>query len=174
VPSLYYGDEIGLRFQEDLPSKEGGYARTGTRSPMAWDNSRNAGFSAAPRAQCYLPPDNSIDAPNVAAQEADENSLLHHVRELLRLRRELPALGNAAKFTPFLALDQPGPFVFERRAGRQRVIVAVNPSDTPHVVNLPRLRGATPLLACRAKLTGSKLRLSGVAFGIFLHPESQL
>ena len=118
VPFIYYGDEIGLRFQENLPSKEGGYARTGTRCPMAWDNSRNAGFSSAAKADCYLPPDDSPTAPNVATQELDEHSLLNHVRELLRLRREMPALGNTAQFAPLLAADKPSPFVFQRRAGK--------------------------------------------------------
>ena len=44
VPFLYYGDEIGMRYL-DLPTKEGGYYRTGSRSPMQWDGSKNLGFS---------------------------------------------------------------------------------------------------------------------------------
>ena len=31
---LYYGDEIGMRYVEGLKSVEGGYNRTGSRSPM--------------------------------------------------------------------------------------------------------------------------------------------
>ncbi|MFT9057564.1 MAG: alpha-amylase family glycosyl hydrolase, partial [Ethanoligenens sp.] len=36
VPFLYYGDEIGMRYQSGLISKEGGYTRTGSRTPMQW------------------------------------------------------------------------------------------------------------------------------------------
>ncbi len=46
VPFLYYGDEIGMRYR-NLPTKEGGYVRTGTRTPMQWDASANLGFSTA-------------------------------------------------------------------------------------------------------------------------------
>ena len=48
APFIYYGDEIGMRYVEGLTSVEGGFNRTGSRSPMQWDNSVNAGFSAAP------------------------------------------------------------------------------------------------------------------------------
>ena len=33
APFIYYGDEIGMRYVEDLTSVEGGYGRTGSRSP---------------------------------------------------------------------------------------------------------------------------------------------
>ena len=48
APFIYYGDEIGMRYVEGLKSVEGGYNRTGSRSPMQWDDSTNAGFSSAP------------------------------------------------------------------------------------------------------------------------------
>ena len=37
VPFVYYGDEIGMDFIKDLPSMEGGYVRTGARTPMQWE-----------------------------------------------------------------------------------------------------------------------------------------
>ncbi|MCD8021917.1 MAG: glycosylase, partial [Lachnospiraceae bacterium] len=44
VPFLYYGDEIGMRYL-DVMTKEGGYARTSSRTPMQWDGGKNDGFS---------------------------------------------------------------------------------------------------------------------------------
>jgi len=41
VPFIYYGDEIGLRMPHGLASKEGGYQRTGTRTPMQWSAAGN-------------------------------------------------------------------------------------------------------------------------------------
>ena len=61
VPSIYFGDEIGMRYQPGLPDVEGSichpgfYNRAGCRTPMQWDGSANAGFSTAP-AERALPP----------------------------------------------------------------------------------------------------------------------
>ena len=56
-PFIYYGDEIGMRYLHGLKSKEGGYERTGSRTPMQWTNGDNAGFSAASSEKLYLPVD---------------------------------------------------------------------------------------------------------------------
>ena len=68
VPFIYYGDEIGMRYR-DLPTKEGGYVRTGSRTPMQWQSlaSLNASYATpAITGGNYLPVDPSPDAPNVA------------------------------------------------------------------------------------------------------------
>jgi maltose alpha-D-glucosyltransferase/alpha-amylase len=57
VPFLYYGDEIGMEKMEGLHSKEGGYNRTGSRTPMQWSRAKNRGFSKAAAAKLYLPDD---------------------------------------------------------------------------------------------------------------------
>ena len=73
VPFVYYGDEIGMDYIEGLPSKEGGYIRTGSRTPMQWNKQVNV---------TYLPMDHSENAPTVEQQQADENSLLQLVKKL--------------------------------------------------------------------------------------------
>ena len=55
VPFIYYGDEIGMRYLRGLRSKEGGYNRTGSRTPMQWTDAPNAGFSTADTEDLYLP-----------------------------------------------------------------------------------------------------------------------
>ncbi len=47
VPFIYYGDEIGMRYLPGLASKEGGYGRTGSRTPMQWGDGPNADFSTS-------------------------------------------------------------------------------------------------------------------------------
>lgn len=44
APFLYYGDELGMDYRV-IPTKEGGYHRTGSRTPMQWDAGPNLGFS---------------------------------------------------------------------------------------------------------------------------------
>ena len=56
APFVYYGDEIGMRYLP-LPTKEGGYFRTGSRTPMQWDDTANHGFSTADAKDIYLPVD---------------------------------------------------------------------------------------------------------------------
>ena len=46
VPFIYAGDEIGTH-SKPIPSVEGGFQRTGTRMPMRFDSTKNAGFSTA-------------------------------------------------------------------------------------------------------------------------------
>ena len=48
MPSIYYGDEIGMRYLPRLPDVEGSvchptYNRAGARTPMQWDGTANAG-----------------------------------------------------------------------------------------------------------------------------------
>lgn len=63
APFIYYGDEIGMRYVEGLDSVEGGYGRTGSRSPMQWDRGVNAGFSTAPKEKLYISQDPKKDRP---------------------------------------------------------------------------------------------------------------
>ncbi len=131
LPAIYYGDEIGMQFQPGLPDFEGsvlgppraGYNRAGSRTPMQWD--------AADPDVTYLPPHPSPERPNVAAQQADPDSTLNLVRSLIALRKDNPELGSGGD----VEILNPGyPFVY-RRGGR--FTVAVNPSFTPAVTDLP-------------------------------------
>ena len=101
-PFIYYGDEIGMRYMHGLKSKEGGYERTGSRTPMQWSCATNAGFSAARPDDLYLPIDADSERPNVASQTGRSDSLLETVRALNTLRLAHPALqadGGIESFT---------------------------------------------------------------------------
>ena len=128
APFIYYGDEIGMRYVEGLTSVEGGYGRTGSRSPMQWDETTNAGFSSAPKEALYVKMDESSDRPTVAAQQADPDSLLHEVQRLIRIRQAHPALQNKGAIR-FLASD--GILAYVRTADA-RITMADNevPSQT--------------------------------------------
>jgi maltose alpha-D-glucosyltransferase/alpha-amylase len=171
VPFLYYGDEIGMRYSENLTSKEGSFRhRTGTRTPMQWTGGRNAGFSAAAASKLYLPVDQKPGATSVAAQEKDAGSLLNFTRALLALRRQFSALGNTGKFAPIHAKKNQVPFVYQRSLGAQKFWIAINPASKRVSVALPRLKKAEPLRVLDAKLTAgprSQLAMGPVSFGIF-------
>lgn len=93
VPFLYYGDELGMRYQKDLVSKEGGFSRTGSRTPMQWNSGKNLGFSTSD--EPYLPVDKSADAPTVENQQNDEDSIYKVVTDIIVLRHKYDDLkGN--------------------------------------------------------------------------------
>lgn len=133
VPCIYYGDEIGMRFIDHLPNKEGSLLpagnRAGSRTPMQWNQTPQGGFSTAAPAQFYLPMDSCPDRPNVATQEANPQSLLHYVRSLLRLRETYPALACRGEISFLQNGSNPYPLVYERRKGNQRILVCINPSQ---------------------------------------------
>jgi glycosidase len=137
VPYIYYGDEIGMRFVDGLPSKEGGYYRTGSRTPMQWDGSPNAGFSTAPAEKLYLPIDRRPDRPTVAMHEKDPGSLLNTVRELIALRKAHPALWAGGAFEIIFAQANHNLFVYRRTQGSQDLLVALNPANQPLEIRLP-------------------------------------
>ena len=122
APFLYYGDEIGMPYRW-VPTKEGGYQRTGSRTPMQWTLGENLGFSTAPADQLYLPVDDAEDAANVATQEQDPDSFLHYVRSLIALRHKCEDLGNYSTFEVYSA--QPGSRLFAYK--RCAMLLAVNP-----------------------------------------------
>jgi maltose alpha-D-glucosyltransferase/alpha-amylase len=129
VPFLYYGNEIGMRQLDNQPQIEGCYKpRAGARSPMQWTDGKNLGFSTAEPAQLYLPVDPAPDAPNVAAQQNDPNSLLNRVRRLIALKHTEPALAAYADFQPVYAKADTYPFAYTRSAGGETLLIVFNPA----------------------------------------------
>lgn len=135
LPVIYYGDEIGMKYLE-LESKEGGLYRTGSRTPMQWDSTKNAGFSTADDpAALYLPIDPDENRPTVEKEEADPESILNNMRRLIRLRRSAPALGNDGKFEIIHAEFCEYPLVYKRYDETSRYYIVVNPSAKPCTVS---------------------------------------
>lgn len=176
VPFIYYGDEIGLRQLPQPPVKEGCYApRGGSRVPMQWGPGPNLGFSSAPAERLWAPIDPAPDAPTVAAQERDPDSLLQRMRALIALRRSEPALAASAAFDVLRCEPRDYPFVFQRTAADgRRVVVVLNPAERPFSVTVaPVGGGASPgvlrSVGCDARGTAGGVTITGVgrSYGVF-------
>ncbi len=128
APFIYYGDEIGMRYVEGLTSVEGGYHRTGARTPMQWDDSINAGFSAAPTDRLYIRQDSSPDRPTVQSQMADPNSLLHEIQRLIAVRQAHDALQSNSGVEFVYAQENAYPLAYIRGSGHEKLLVILNPA----------------------------------------------
>ncbi|GAA5786992.1 alpha,alpha-phosphotrehalase [Chitiniphilus shinanonensis] len=109
-------------------------SRDNARTPMQWDAGPNAGFSSeAPWID--LAPD--WREVNVAAQRDDPDSVLHHYRRLIALRKRHPVLadGDYHCLTP----DHPALWVYLRRTPAATLVVACNFSGETVAETLPPL-----------------------------------
>ena len=159
VPFVYYGDEIGMDYIKDLSTKEGGYNRTGARTPMQWNGNKNHGFS--PSDTPYLPTDSRDGAPTVENQLNDENSLLLFVKRLTALHKAEKAFHAQGDFN---ILTKGYPFVFERFADNKKFLIAINPSAKDYKIDVPSLEKT--VLSQNAEYVNGKLKMSGVSFVI--------
>lgn len=161
VPFLYYGDEIGMQYQQ-LPTKEGGYYRTGSRTPMQWNHEANLGFSTADSGSCYLPVDSRPDAPTVESEEGRQDSLLHTVRALTALRRQEPDLQALPNFSVVYAKEGQVPFVYQRG----NLTIAVNPSGQTAAADVRC--GSTVIYAIgEAEARDGQISMGPQSFAIF-------
>jgi len=172
VPFIYYGDEIGMRYIEGLPSKEGGDTRTGSRTPMQWSGGENLGFSAGDPDSLYLPVDSADDAPTVDAQMSDPGSLYSEVRSLIELRKQHKALSADGEFVPVYAEKEKYPFVYVREMDGERVLVLINSTDKQYDLSVDvRANNITCLMSkgCDACVQDGKVAFAakGISYGIF-------
>lgn len=159
VPFVYYGDEIGMDYIEDLPSKEGGANRTGSRTPMQWNDKKNHGFSESDTP--YLPTDDRTDAPTVENQLKDENSLLNFTKKLIALHKENKALWAEGEFKVIRAGY---PLIYERADGDNRILVAINPSQYEYTCDVPEI--SEICLSQNARCENGNIHMSGVSYMI--------
>jgi alpha-glucosidase len=135
TPTIYYGDEIGMRqvaiapdrvrdpLEKNVPGI--GLGRDGARTPMQWDATEHAGFSTA---EPWLPLAPDHRSVNVASQRSDERSIYSLHRRLLSLRHGTPAL-VLGSYQPLAATGDI--LVFVRQLEQQRVLVALNLGEEP-------------------------------------------
>jgi glycosidase len=153
-PTLYYGDELGMRESEIPPDRrqdpwnmtEPSLGRDGCRTPMQWSPGPAAGFTSAD--EPWLPVGQDYAVRNVRSQLQDPDSHLNLYRRLLSLRRGSEALRTGS----YLPLD-PGRldcFAFERSQGAERVLVAVNFSPEPLSFDAPGFAGRIVVSTHRA------------------------
>ncbi len=135
TPTLYYGDEIGMSQVAIAPDQvrdpleknvpDIGIGRDGCRTPMQWNATANAGFSALTP---WLPLASDFAHENVVNLDADARSILSLYKALIRLRRETPAL-ISGDYVPIAA--QGDLLLYRRQSRDDAVVIALNLGAEP-------------------------------------------
>ncbi len=115
TPFIYYGEEIGMAGTPGLAGD------APLRGPMSWSaDAANAGFTSGTP---YRPVSANVATHNAAAQLADPDSIHAFYKNMLALRNALPALARGSYRHVSVHGDVMG---FERRLGKERVLVLIN------------------------------------------------
>jgi alpha-glucosidase len=161
TPTIYYGDEIGMPqvtippdrvrdpFERNVPGI--GCGRDGARTPMQWDATPHAGFSAI---EPWLPIAAGYATDNVERERLDAASIYNLHRRLIVLRRRSAALRDGA-YRPIVASGDL--LLYVREAAGERMLVGLNLGESEVAVTFParQLRGEI-LVSSRADRDGSK------------------
>ena len=109
-----------MRDPRELNEPGKGLGRDPVRTPMPWDGSANAGFTSG---EPWLPLNADWPARNVAAQQADPESMLTLHHDLLALRRAHTPLRSG----DLRLLDSDRDVLaYERVLGDARVVIGLN------------------------------------------------
>jgi alpha-glucosidase len=141
TPTIYYGEEIGMRdvliapeqVQDPAEKNEPGLGlgRDPERTPMPWDGSVLAGFTTRTP---WLPLGPDHASVNVAAMSESRESLLNLYHRLIELRRGNPVLTHGAIET----VGVEGNILrYERCRGDDRLAIALNLGHKLAQVPLP-------------------------------------
>lgn len=159
TPYVYQGEEIGMPnpqwneisefrdiestnmftiLQERGKTAEEAFAiikersRDNSRTPMLWDDSDNAGFTTGTP---WIKVDERYKDLNAKQQLEDPNSIFHHYRKLIALRKSIPVITDG----DFKRLDDGHPqlFSYSRSNENETLIVISNFSEQEAVMELP-------------------------------------
>jgi oligo-1,6-glucosidase len=109
--------------------------RDNARTPMQWDTSTNAGFTAG---QPWIAVNPNHTEINAAAQRADPDSVFHHYRRLIELRHNDPVVA-VGEFVPVI-VDHPQVYAFLRRLHDTELLVLGNFGSTDVTVEVPEAK----------------------------------
>jgi oligo-1,6-glucosidase len=122
----------------DLLAQVRAGSRDNARTPMHWDASRHAGFSTvAP----WIPVNPNYTEINAAAAVAEADSVFHHYRRLIALRRSDPVVahGDYRDLLP----DDERVYAFTRSLDAEALLVLCNFSGADALAAVSDVRGWT-------------------------------
>ena len=161
---IYSASEYELALKDGLTPKEAmkgiwDYSRDNARSPMTWNSGTHAGFSDG---KPWLPLNDEYHEINAQSEEADENSVLHYYKELIKLREAHSAL-TAGEYEELLSYS-PGIYAYARTLKdeeaniTERIIIIANTTAKIRGYRLPELKSSKLLISNYKDKESSLLR----------------
>ena len=170
TPFIYQGQEIGMdnfvrndisefddiaskdQYQralgEGFSSEEALYfvnkrSRDNSRTPMQWDNSKNASFSKDENSKSWIKLTGSQAATNVADQINDKDSIFSHYKKMIDLRQN-GKYSDCLTFGDFISvpLENEKIIAYVRKYGNQKVLCISNFSELKQEVKLSEIAKA--------------------------------
>ena len=170
TPFIYQGQEIGMdnfvrndisefddiaskdQYQralgEGFSSEEALYfvnkrSRDNSRTPMQWDNSKNAGFSKDENSKSWIKLTGSQATTNVADQINDKDSIFSHYKKMIDLRQN-GKYSDCLTFGDFLSvpLENEKFIAYVRKYKNQKVLCISNFSELKQEVKLSEIAKA--------------------------------
>lgn len=143
APVIYYGDEIGMGDNIYLGDREG------VRTPMQWNDNRNAGFSTSNPSKLYtsviLDPEYNYNSVNVSSQKNSNHSLLKFIKKLIKIRKENNVLAEGK--INFIYPENKKILVYIRELNNKNILCVFNIASSSQAVQLDlnSLNGYTPI-----------------------------
>ncbi|CEB56919.1 TPA: alpha,alpha-phosphotrehalase [Salmonella enterica subsp. enterica serovar Typhi] len=163
TPYIYQGEEIGMtnphftritdyrdveshnmfaalraagRDPDELLAILASKSRDNSRTPMQWDNGKNAGFT---QGEPWISLCDNYTEVNVAAALRDENSVFYTYQKLIALRKTQPVLiwGDYQDLLP----DSPSVWCYRRQWQGQILLVVANLSNQCQEWHPPHIKG---------------------------------
>lgn len=134
--------DSGLVTAEDMMRYLKEISRDNARTPMQWDDSRNAGFTTGTP---WINVNPNYPKINAQAAVADPDSVFHYYQELIRLRHTLPIIVYG-KFEGLLE-DSETIYAYRRLLDGQVLTVACNFTDQEQACDLCEDPAATELIS---------------------------
>lgn len=148
IRNLYRIESENGKSHEEIMQGIWSHGRDNSRTPMQWNDGPNAGFTEG---KPWLKINPNYRTINAERDIADPDSIYHHYRRLIRLRRQL-AVAVYGTYDLLLP-EHESVYAYTRTLGDDLLLVAVNLSEAAATVNLPkdlRLETSELLLASDA------------------------
>lgn len=111
-------------------------SRDNSRTPMQWNDGKNAGFSTAQKVWLKVNP--NYKWLNVEAEEKESQSVLHFYKKLIKLRRE-SKFSNLIIYGDFEPQEEENPFViaYRRNTDKESMVAYFNFQNEETTVRVP-------------------------------------
>ncbi len=162
TPTMYYGDELGMenvlippemvQDPQELNVPGLGLGRDPERTPMQWDDTKNAGFT---KGSPWLPLAGNYFEKNVKAEQQDSDSLLSFYRSLIQLRQTEPAL-QVGSYEPAGIKNEV--FAYIRQYEEKRFLIVLNTGNSPETFEVEHIDIAgTVIIATHPQRKGFRI-----------------